>query len=125
MFIATNQIDYLSSIGIRSIKRKLKNKQPITQRFSVKGWYAHCRHPQYLFLAIVLWLGPVMTYTRPEFALLCSLYLIIGTYFEEKNLQQEFGEVYKLYKENVPMWIPRLKPWEYKDIMIVNSKFIS
>lgn len=51
-----------------------------------------------------------MTYGRLEFALLGSIYLIIGTFFEERNLREELGEVYNLYRENVPMWIPRLRP---------------
>jgi protein-S-isoprenylcysteine O-methyltransferase Ste14 len=28
---------------------------------------------------------------------------------EEKELVKEFGETYKKYKENVPMFIPKLK----------------
>ena len=55
-----------------------------------------------------------MTLTRFEFALIGSVYLVIGTYFEERNLRQELGEVYELYQANVPMWIPRLSPWKYK-----------
>ena len=113
---ATSDIDYLSFIGIRNIYRKLKNKPPIIQRFSTKGWYGYSRHPLYFFFFIVLWIWPVMTYTRLEFTIISSLYLIIGTLFEEKNLEQEFGEVYKIYKQNVPMWIPQLKPWRYKRV---------
>ena len=29
---------------------------------------------------------------------------------EEPGLEERFGEDYRLYKENVPRWIPRLKP---------------
>jgi protein-S-isoprenylcysteine O-methyltransferase Ste14 len=53
-----------------------------------------------------------MTYSRLEFALLGSIYLIIGTIFEERNLREELGEAYTLYRENVPMWIPRVQPWK-------------
>jgi hypothetical protein len=51
-----------------------------------------------------------MTYGRLEFAFLGNVYLIIGTFFEERNMREEMGEVYTLYRENVPMWIPRLRP---------------
>ena len=113
MFLTMYSIDYLSFIGIRNIYRNLSNKPSRNQVFSVKGLYAHCRHPLYLLLFIALWAGPLMTYTRLEFVILSSLYLIIGVFFEEKKLLHEFGNTYKLYKENVPMWIPKLKPWNY------------
>ncbi len=35
-----------------------------------------------------------------------TIYVYIGTYFEEKKLILEFGETYKRYKKNVPMFIP-------------------
>ena len=31
---------------------------------------------------------------------------------EEPGLERRFGEDYRLYKANVPRWIPSLKPWE-------------
>jgi protein-S-isoprenylcysteine O-methyltransferase Ste14 len=92
----------------------MKNRPAKSPVFSAKGPYAYCRHPMYLFLLIALWMGSVMTYGRLEFALLGSTYLIIGTFFEERNLREELGEVYNLYRENVPMWIPRLQPWRFE-----------
>ncbi len=65
----------------------------------------------YVFLLIALWIGPGMTYTGLEFAVLASAYLVIGTFFEERGLRKELGEVYDLYRANVPMWLPRLRPW--------------
>lgn len=52
-----------------------------------------------------------MTVGRFEFALLGTLYAVIGTFFEERNLMAELGAEYKTYRANVPMWIPRLRPW--------------
>ena len=31
---------------------------------------------------------------------------------EEPALEDRFGEGYRLYKANVPRWIPRWKPWD-------------
>jgi len=31
--------------------------------------------------------------------------------FEEPNLESRFGEEYRVYKLNVPRWIPRIVPW--------------
>lgn len=100
-------------IGIRVYVRRLRNKPQKAQRFSANGPYAYCRHPMYLFFIASLWIGPTMTYGRFEFALLGTAYIIIGTYLEERNLRAELGREYDAYRANVPMWIPRLRPWKY------------
>jgi protein-S-isoprenylcysteine O-methyltransferase Ste14 len=33
---------------------------------------------------------------------------------EEPGLERRFGEDYRVYKANVPRWIPRLRPWPGK-----------
>jgi protein-S-isoprenylcysteine O-methyltransferase Ste14 len=30
---------------------------------------------------------------------------------EEKGLEKKFADDFRLYKANVPRWIPRLRPW--------------
>ena len=30
---------------------------------------------------------------------------------EEQGLERRFGDDYRLYKANVPRWVPRLTPW--------------
>ena len=77
----------------------------------LKGPYRYCRHPVYLASIGTLWIGPVMTAGRLEFALLVTIYVLIGTWFEERDTGKEIGEAYDLYQANVPMWIPRLTPW--------------
>ncbi len=104
-------IDYAQFLGIRSLPGTMRGQAPKAPVFSAKGPYAHCRHPMYSFLLVALWVGPVMTLGRLEFAALASLYLFAGTLLEEQNLRQELGGVYGVYAANVPMWIPRLSPW--------------
>jgi len=66
----------------------------------------------YVFFIGALWIGPVMTYGRLEFAAMGTVYMLIGTYFEERNLRAELGASYDEYRAHVPMWIPRLTPWK-------------
>jgi protein-S-isoprenylcysteine O-methyltransferase Ste14 len=110
-FFVARYFDAAEFIGIRGYLRKLQNKPARPQEFSADGPYAYCRHPIYIFLIASLWVGPTMTYGRFEFALLGTLYIVIGTFFEERNLRAELGEEYEIYRANVPMWIPRLRPW--------------
>ncbi len=114
MFYSMLSIDYFEYLGIRSVLRHMKAQTEKTQLFEVKGPYAYCRHPAYLFLLMAFWIGPVMTCGRFEFAFIGSLYLFFGTFLEERNLRRELGEVYDLYRANVPMWIPRMRPWHYE-----------
>lgn len=111
-FYTTRFVDMAEFFGIRAYVRAAKNKPAKPVTVSVKGPYAYCRHPMYLFFIATLWIGPVMTYGRLEFAVLGTAYMLIGTYFEEWNLRAELGELYDDYRANVPMWIPRLTPWK-------------
>jgi protein-S-isoprenylcysteine O-methyltransferase Ste14 len=39
------------------------------------------------------------------------LNIVYFSLFEERSLGKRFGKNYQDYKKNVPLWIPRLKPW--------------
>jgi protein-S-isoprenylcysteine O-methyltransferase Ste14 len=43
-----------------------------------------------------------------------SAYLIIGTLLEEKRLVAEFGEEYRDYQEQVPMFLPGGRSGKWK-----------
>jgi protein-S-isoprenylcysteine O-methyltransferase Ste14 len=113
LFATATAIDYPEFLGIRSLRRASRGETPKLPAFSAAGPYAHCRHPMYSCLLIALWIGPVMTAGRAEFAAMASLYLLVGASFEERNLRAELGAVYDVYRENVPMWLPRLSPWKH------------
>jgi len=116
MFSTTFFTDSAHYLGIRTLSRIIRNRPQKPDVFSTRGPYAYCRHPMYLFQIIAFWLGPVMTYGRLEFACLASIYILIGTRHEERNLRQELGPVYDIYRANVPKWIPRLRPWHYEGL---------
>jgi protein-S-isoprenylcysteine O-methyltransferase Ste14 len=107
-------IDYPDFLGMRGLYRAARGVPETPPRFVARGPYAHCRHPMYLVLVAVLWVGPVMTATRLEFAALATVYLLVGTILEERNLRAELGDIYDTYRANVPMWIPRIRPWKYE-----------
>jgi protein-S-isoprenylcysteine O-methyltransferase Ste14 len=115
LFYAASAIDYPEFLGIRRLLRSMRGQPTKPPAISVHGLYAYCRHPMYSFLLMALWVGPVMTYGRLEFAALASLYLLAGAVLEERNLRQELGPVYDVYAANVPMWIPRTSRWAPSD----------
>ncbi len=107
----TTYFDYTGFLGLHEIAGAHTDQPAIPPTLSVRGPYAYCRHPMYFALLAIFWIGPVMSWGRFEFVLLGTLYLFVGTRFEERNLRRELGAAYDLYCAHVPMWIPRRTPW--------------
>jgi protein-S-isoprenylcysteine O-methyltransferase Ste14 len=73
----------------------------------VGGLYRYVRHPLYSAGLVFLWLTPVMTTTLLALYLGLSVYLYLGSIFEERRLAREFGAAYQAYQERVPRLVPR------------------
>ena len=97
--------------------RNLGTPAPIAppERLVVDGWYRYVRNPMYVsVLAIILgqallfasW--PVLVYAVVVFVI---VHLFVTTY-EEPTLREQFPDDYASYFENVPRWVPRLRPWQ-------------
>ena len=85
------------------------------QKFVVRGVYRHVRNPMLLGGFCVLLGEAVFFGSLPLlgwFAVAVVVNLIYIPLSEEPGLVKRFGEDYLRYKENVPRWIPRWKPWE-------------
>jgi protein-S-isoprenylcysteine O-methyltransferase Ste14 len=85
--------------------------QSSEDRLITSGLYGYMRHPLYTGGLLMLWCMPVMTTTLLAFNLAATLYLYIGSLFEERRLVAAFGEEYELFQQRVPRLIPR--PWRY------------
>lgn len=72
------------------------------------GMHKYVRHPLYSGTLLFVWaifLG--YPYMNNLIGCICiSLYTVIGTYFEERNLVGEFGESYRRFQDEVPMFLP-------------------
>lgn len=81
----------------------------------VQDVYRHVRNPMISGVLFML-LGEALLLWSRGVLIWFGLFLLINTtYFkllEEPGLVQRFGEEYVTYRRNVPMWIPRWKPWE-------------
>lgn len=97
-------------LGLEQLFQPEKAAQP--RRFVSGGLYRWVRHPLYFFSLLILWLFPVMSWNILAFNIGATLYLTIGSHFEERKLLIEFGERYAAYQRCTPMFIPlfRRKP---------------
>jgi protein-S-isoprenylcysteine O-methyltransferase Ste14 len=73
------------------------------------GLYSYVRHPLYSAGLAFLWLTPLMTVTLLFLVVGLSLYFYVGSRFEERRLQTEFGQAYVDYQRRVPRLVPRLR----------------
>ena len=71
----------------------------------VTGMHRYVRHPLYLGVYLFLWGGAVDEFGL-QTALWGSLYLFVGTWFEERRLIECYGRIYIEYRENVPAIFP-------------------
>lgn len=71
----------------------------------VDGLHRYVRHPLYSGLFAILW-GQAQSEFALATAIWGSLYLLIGTCFEERRLTALYGEAYASYRRRVPAFIP-------------------
>lgn len=106
-------INYLEFFGIDSLLPGRQNQPVKSPVLFTGGPYAYCRHPMYLFFGLSAFLNPTMTYGDLQFLFIIFIYIVIAIPFEERSLRNELGEDYDLYRQNVPVIIPRPRPWKF------------
>ncbi|MEM6319429.1 MAG: methanethiol S-methyltransferase [Bacteroidota bacterium] len=107
--VSTFAIHHFDLFGLRQVYLFYKNKPYRSLEMEVPTLYQQVRHPLYLGFLIAFWATPTMTVSHLLFALLMTSYVLIGIYFEEKDLITTHGKAYKEYKEKVPMLLPFLR----------------
>jgi protein-S-isoprenylcysteine O-methyltransferase Ste14 len=84
------------------------------QNLVVRGPYKYCRNPMITGVLFILLSEALYLHSTNILLWACFFFLMNTVYFikvEEPHLYKNFGEQYKVYKENVPRWIPKLTPY--------------
>ncbi|MGA3208609.1 MAG: isoprenylcysteine carboxylmethyltransferase family protein [Syntrophales bacterium] len=94
------------AVGVKPLMRYISNRLGKPQQITAKGPYRWVRHPLYLFLIVIIWSCPVLTLDRLIFDIMWTVWIVIATYLEDRDLHSEFGSQYLEYSSRVPMLIP-------------------
>jgi protein-S-isoprenylcysteine O-methyltransferase Ste14 len=79
------------------------------------GPYRFVRNPMILGVLLFLLAESIFFESWLLFGWMIIFFMGNAIYFplvEERGLEERFGRDYRRYKEQVPGWIPRLKPWK-------------
>jgi methanethiol S-methyltransferase len=74
----------------------------------IHGVYGWVRHPM-LVGGLLFYITQGPTLNAFVFALLYFLYMVIGSYYEERRLVRIFGPDYVAYRSRVGAFVPRLR----------------
>ena len=95
--------------GWRELHRARKENRLVTDRL-----YGLVRHPQYIGLFLALF-GEGVVHWPAIFSVALFPVIVVAYYFlarsEERNVEEQFGDEYRAYRNRVPMFIPRWGQW--------------
>lgn len=101
LLLASFFTNHFELFGLRQAWLYATQKQYTPLEFKRNWLYGFSRHPIMTGLLIMFWATPDMTMTRFLLSLFLNAYIVIGVWFEEKDLVAEFGDTYRQYRKEI------------------------
>jgi len=105
LLIATFLTNHFELFGLRQAYLNLMAKPYTSLPFTQRGMYNYSRHPMMAGVLIGVWCHPQMSFTQLCLAATLTIYVFAGIWFEERDLEKNFGSTYKDYKQKIGTFI--------------------
>jgi methanethiol S-methyltransferase len=109
LLASTFLINDFELFGLKQIWTYFAQKEYKEATFRTPGLYKIVRHPLYLGFVIAFWSAPEIPLGHLIFSIAYTVYILLGIYFEERDLIKAHGQAYRSYRERVPMLLPFCK----------------
>jgi protein-S-isoprenylcysteine O-methyltransferase Ste14 len=109
LLASTFLINHFELFGLKQVCTYFGQKEHKEATFRTPALYKIVRHPLYLGFVIAFWSAPRMSLGHLIFSIACTGYILLGIYFEERDLVKAHGQAYRSYRERVPMLVPFCK----------------
>lgn len=107
LLASTFLIDHFELFGLRQAWGRARGLELPAPEFRTPFLYRYVRHPLYLGFLLAFWAAPTMTAGHLLFSVACTGYILVGIWFEERDLVAQFGERYRRYRSEVGMLFPK------------------
>ena len=92
--------------GVRPLLTEFSGREPADMPLQIRGPYRWVRHPLYACVLLLLWSCSDLSADRLLLNIVWSVWVVLASMLEERDLVRRFGTPYLEYQRKVPMLIP-------------------